>query len=70
MPSTDRILGPRTAHSAQFWAGDLIGVDYGKYPAVKRWVDSMQSLPKWKEVNQVHDGFAASLKDKPFVSIR
>jgi glutathione S-transferase len=51
-------------------AGDLIGVDYGKYPAVKRWVDSMQSLPKWKEVNQVHDGFAASLKDKPFVSIR
>lgn len=51
-------------------AGDLIAVDYAKYPAVKRWIDRMQALPKWKQVNEVHDGFVASLKGKPFVSIR
>lgn len=50
-------------------AGDLINVDFSRFPAVKSWVEKMRSLPKWKAVNEVHDGFAASLKDKKFVSI-
>ncbi|HKJ00081.1 MAG TPA: glutathione S-transferase family protein [bacterium] len=51
-------------------AGCLIGANYNKYPNVKRWMDSMKSLPAWSEVNDVAYGFAESLKGKPFVTIQ
>ena len=50
-------------------AGDLIGVSFKAYPNVDRWMKSMRALPSWKKVNEVADGFAASLKGKPFVTI-
>ena len=50
-------------------AGCLIGVNYGKYPNVKRWMDAMKALPAWKEVNEVAYGFAESLKGQSFVTI-
>ncbi len=49
--------------------GELIGCDYAKYPNISRWMSRMKALPSWKKVNEVFDGFAASLKDKPFVRI-
>jgi len=50
-------------------AGDLIGVSFKRYPNVDRWMSTMRALPSWKKVNEVADGFAASLKDKKFVTI-
>jgi glutathione S-transferase len=50
-------------------AGDLISVDLSKYPNVNRWLTTMRALPKWNQVSEIHNGFAASLKDKTFVSI-
>jgi len=50
-------------------AGDLIGVSYKRFPNVDRWMASMHALPAWKKVNEASDGFAASLKGKPFVTI-
>lgn len=49
--------------------GALIGVSFKKYPNIDRWMSSMKALPSWKTVNEVVDGFAASLKDKKFVTI-
>lgn len=55
--------------SCMVTAGDLINADLSKYPNVARWVASMRALPNWAKVNEVHNGFAASLKEKAFVSI-
>lgn len=50
-------------------AGDHVRVNYGKFPSVKRWLDSIRSLPSWSKVNEVHNGFAESLKSQQFVTI-
>jgi glutathione S-transferase len=50
-------------------AGDLIGVSTKRYPNVDRWMTTMRALPSWKRVNEVLDGFAASLRGKPFVTV-
>ena len=48
--------------------GEILRVDYAKYPNVRRWLDGMKALPAWKEINAVHDGFAASMSEKPMVA--
>ena len=50
-------IGPITA-------GELIGVDFSKYPNVARWIANMKKLSNWGKINEVFDGFAASLQDK------
>ena len=50
-------------------AGDLIGVSFKRFPHVDRWMSTMRALPSWKKVHEVIDGFAASLRDKKFVTI-
>jgi glutathione S-transferase len=50
-------------------AGDLIGVSYKRFPNVDRWMGTMRTLPSWKKTNEATDGFAASLRDKKFVTI-
>jgi glutathione S-transferase len=49
--------------------GDLIGVSFKRFPNVDAWMSTMRALPNWKKVHEAHDGFAASLKGKPFVTI-
>jgi len=49
--------------------GELLHVDFGKYPNVKRWLDRMKALPAWKEVNAAHDGYAASTAGKQLVAV-
>jgi glutathione S-transferase len=50
-------------------AGDLIGVSFKRFPNVERWMAAMRALPSWKKVNEAADGFAASLREKTFVTI-
>jgi glutathione S-transferase len=50
-------------------AGDLIGVSFKRWPNVDRWMSTMRALPSWKKVNETIDGFAASMRDKKFVTI-
>jgi glutathione S-transferase len=49
--------------------GALVGCKYSGYPNVERWMRNMKSLKTWPKVHEVFDGFAASLKDKPFVAV-
>lgn len=49
--------------------GELIGCRYSAYPNVERWLRNMKGLKSWAKVHEVIDGFAASIKDKPYVII-
>jgi glutathione S-transferase len=49
--------------------GDLVGVTFAKFPNTDRWMKSMRARPGWSKTSEVHDGFAASLKGKPFEAI-
>ena len=49
--------------------GELVHCRYEAYPNVRRWINNMKSLPHWAEVHKVAEGYAASLKDRQFVSI-
>lgn len=49
--------------------GELIGCKYAAYPNIERWLGNMKALPSWPKAHEAIDGFAASLKDKSFVTI-
>jgi glutathione S-transferase len=55
--------------AALLTVGDLIGSDFSGYPDLERWLQSMKEMPSWPAVNEVHNGFAASLKGKSFVTL-
>jgi len=76
-----RLLGPKNAYlcgdkitiadyfGAAFVAlGDAIGCDYSAYPNIKRWLGKMKALKSWSRVNEVINGYAASLKG-PFETV-
>jgi glutathione S-transferase len=48
---------------------ELIGCDFGAYPNVGRWLARMKSMKGWKQVNEAIDGYAASLKGQPMLSV-
>lgn len=50
-------------------AGDLVGVDLKRFPNVDRWMKALRARPAWRKTSEVHDGFAASLKGKPFETV-
>ncbi|HET9069056.1 MAG TPA: glutathione S-transferase family protein [Amaricoccus sp.] len=48
--------------------GDLIRWDFGKTPKVAAWLGRVKGLAAWGEVSAALDGFAASLKEREFVT--
>lgn len=55
--------------AALMTAGELISSDFSDYPNIVNWLKTIKSMPSWSAVNEVHNGFAASLKGKPFVTL-
>jgi glutathione S-transferase len=55
--------------AALLTVGELIGSDFSDYPNIERWLQTMKARPSWSAVNEVHNGFAASMRDKPFVTL-
>jgi glutathione S-transferase len=49
--------------------GETVRCDYTDYPNVQRWLSDMKGLKSWGKVNEVMDGYAASLKDAKFETI-
>ena len=47
---------------------ESVGSDLAAYPNVKRWLGKMQALKSWAKVNEVINGYAASLKG-PFEKV-
>ena len=46
--------------------GEIIRCDFSPYPNVERWVANMKKLDSWDSVNEVFNGFAASVKEQSF----
>jgi glutathione S-transferase len=78
----EKLLGPKKPYLtgdaitiADYQGGEIIGLgdiircNYSKYPNITRWMGKMKALPSWGKVNEVFYGFAASVKDKPFVAV-
>jgi glutathione S-transferase len=50
-------------------AGELIGCTFENYPNARAWLGRMKKLASWPKVNEVHYGFAASLKGQQFQTV-
>jgi glutathione S-transferase len=48
---------------------ETTGGDLGAYPNVKRWLGRMKELRSWRQVNEVIDGYAASLKGNAMLAV-
>lgn len=65
-PKHDYLCGSQMTIADYFGApfvalGEVIRCDFAAYPNVARWLGNMKRLKSWKQVNEVIDGFAASL---------
>ena len=49
--------------------GRLIGCSFAAYPNIERWLGHMRALKSWPKVHEVFEGFAASLRGKPYVTV-
>lgn len=78
----EKLLGPQKAFlcgdaitiadyfGASFAAlGEVTRCDYSAYPNVTRWLGNMKRLKSWPKVFEAIDGYAASLKDRPFETL-
>jgi glutathione S-transferase len=48
---------------------ELIHSDTSAYANIGRWYGNVKRLKSWPQVNEVFNGFAASLQDKSFVGV-
>jgi glutathione S-transferase len=57
-------------HASSYVAlAEVIGSDLAEYPNLRRWLGRMKSLKSWPKVFEAVDGFAASLKGRPMVTV-
>lgn len=49
--------------------GEVIRCNFKPYPNIARWLDTMKSRPSYPKIYEAVHGFAASVKDQPFVAI-
>jgi len=49
--------------------GDVIRCRYAEFPNIERWLGNMRKLKSWAPVHGAIEGFTASLKDRPFVTL-
>jgi glutathione S-transferase len=49
--------------------GEIVRCDFSPYPNVQRWLANMKKLKTWPKVNEVFDGYKASVKDQQFAAL-
>ncbi|MGH8674812.1 MAG: glutathione S-transferase family protein [Burkholderiales bacterium] len=49
--------------------GEIVRCDFAPYPNIQRWLGNMKKLKSWPKVNEVFEGYKASVKDQAFAAI-
>jgi glutathione S-transferase len=49
--------------------GEIVRCDFSPYPNVQRWLGNMKRLKSWPKVNEVFEGYKASVKDQAFSAL-
>jgi len=49
--------------------GEIVRCDFSPYPNVQRWLGNMKKLKTWPKVNEVFEGYKASVKDQAFAAL-
>jgi glutathione S-transferase len=49
--------------------GEVLHIDFSKYPNIARWLGNMKKLPHWNEVNEVFHGYVGSTKGRQFATV-
>ncbi len=49
--------------------GEVIGVDFSKYPNVARWLNNMKKRPSWDKINAEFYGLVNAVKGQPFQAL-
>ena len=49
--------------------GEIVRCDFSPYPNVQRWLGNMRKLKTWPKVNEVFEGYKASVKDQAFAAL-
>ena len=49
--------------------GEIVRIDFTKFPKINRWLNNMKKLKSWPPINEALYGFAGMVKDKDFVRI-
>lgn len=78
----DHWIGPKNAYlcgnsitiadylgAAYVTIGEIVRCDFAPYPNLRRWLAAMKQLKSWPKVNEVFNGFVASVKDQPFTAL-
>jgi glutathione S-transferase len=73
-PNNQYLLGNEITIADYFGAGlvtlgEVIHIDFNKYPNVARWLGNMKKLKTWNQVNEVFHGLVASTKGKRFETV-
>ncbi len=50
--------------------GEVIGQKFDSYPNVDRWIQTMKSLPSWGKVHESFDGWACSMQQQSFTTVK
>ena len=50
--------------------GEIIRMDFGSYPNIKRWLGNMKKLKSWPKINEVFYGFADMVKAQQFETLQ
>jgi glutathione S-transferase len=49
--------------------GEIVRCDFSRYPNICRWLENMRRLRSWGKVNEVFEGYKASVKDQAFAAL-
>jgi glutathione S-transferase len=71
-PEQDYLCGAQLTIADYFGSslltlGDVLRIDLGPYPHVRRWLSCIEALPSWKPVNEALHGLRDAMREQDFV---
>ena len=68
-PGGDQVTIADYLGAAFVTLGEIVRCDFSPYPNVQRWLGNMRKLKSWPKVDDVFEGYKASVKDQAFAAL-